>query len=179
MWCQRQLNVLEADNIMVKTRRYLRPRKHQAEQEFQHLLEEATVLVEALVLQQAGSNPEKFKIFDIRKVSIDNLNEVLITIKNLVKNKLHFLDGFFDDLKEECIEKIQESHEFTRLITHLLQRNLISDNNDISLYLSPYIEDWDLLTAGVQSLIINHIVKSINRDIKRTEISEKIAQKFS
>ncbi|MEA2070034.1 MAG: hypothetical protein U9O98_01950, partial [Asgard group archaeon] len=70
---------------MVKTRRYLIPRINQAEKEFKHLLDEGLVLVQALILQQSGTNSERFKTLPIRNVSIDSLNDVLVTLKNLVK----------------------------------------------------------------------------------------------
>lgn len=164
--------------IDMKTRRYLRPRLEKAENEFTHLLEEATLLVEALILQQSGSNSDKFKTFDIKKASIDSLNDVLITLKNLVKDKLYFLDEIIDDIRESCLNKIMVNEEFTKMVTHNLQRNLIADNNDIALYMSPYIDYWDLLTAGVQALILNHIVKSINSEIQRSRVSEQISKNF-
>jgi len=165
-------------STMFKNRRYLRPRIQQAASEFIHVLDEATLLTEALVLQQSGTNLEKFKTLDFKKASIDNLNSVLLTLKAIVKRKLHFLDDFIDDVREECISKISNYPDFVQIIQHSLQLNLISDNNDISLYLAPYINDWDLLTAGVKAIIINHTIRSINNEIQRTQLAEKIAGKF-
>ncbi|MHA1212323.1 MAG: hypothetical protein ACTSSH_07665 [Candidatus Heimdallarchaeota archaeon] len=163
---------------MFKTRRYLRPRMDKAEKELVHVLDEATLLAEALVLQQAGTNPEKFKTFDIKKTSIDSLNGVLITLKSLIKKKLHFLDEIIDDIREDCLAKIKGNTDFTKTVIHSMKLNLISDNSDISLYLAPYIRDWDLLTAGVQAIILNHVVNSINAEIQRVQISEKLTKKF-
>ena len=163
---------------MFKNRRYLRPRIKEAANEFTHILDEATLLVEALVLQQAGTNPEKFKNYNIKKASIDGLNSTLFTFKALLKSKLHFLDEFVDDTRELCIAKISQNQEFSRIIQHSLQLNLIADNNDITLYLSPYIDNWDLLTAGVQALILNHTVRCINQEIQRNQLVEKISKKF-
>ncbi len=163
---------------MFKNRRYLRPRIKQAAEEFTHILDEATLLVEALVLQQSGTSSDKFKNFNFKKASIDNLNSVLYTLKAIIKKNLHFLDDFIDDIREECISKISSQPDFAHIIQHSLQLNLISDNNDISLYLAPYISNWDLLTAGVQAIIINHTVRSINQEIQRTQLAEKIAGKF-
>ncbi|MHA1556340.1 MAG: hypothetical protein ACTSPM_05325 [Candidatus Heimdallarchaeota archaeon] len=163
---------------MFKNRKYLRPRIQKAANEFIHVLDEATLLVEALVLQQSGTNLEKYKTLNFKKASIDGLNSILFTLKALIKGKLHFLDDFIDDVREECISKISKHPEFAHIIQHSLQLNLISDNNDVSLYLAPYIVDWDLLTAGVQALIINHTIRSINQEIQRTQLAEKIAGKF-
>ncbi len=165
-------------SVMFKNRRYLRPRIKQAAEEFTHTLDEATLLVEALVLQQSGTNSDRFKNFNFKKASIDNLNSVLLTLKAITKKNLHFLDDFVDDIREECISKISQYPDFAQIIQHSLQLNLISDNNDISLYLAPYISNWDLLTAGVQAIIINQIIRSINQEIQRTELAEKIASKF-
>ncbi len=163
---------------MFKNRRYVRPRIKQAAEEFTHILDEATLLVEALVLQQSGTSSDKFKNFNFKKASIDNLNSILYTLKAIIKKNLHFLDDFIDDIREECISKISNQPDFAHIIQHSLQLNLISDNNDISLYLAPYISNWDLLTAGVQAIIINHTVRSINQEIQRTQLAEKIAGKF-
>ncbi|MHA1307368.1 MAG: hypothetical protein ACTSO7_10880 [Candidatus Heimdallarchaeota archaeon] len=163
---------------MFKKRRYMRPRVEKAENQFKHVLDEATLLVSALVLQQMGTNPEKFKNFDIKKASIDSLNDVIYTLKNIVKGRLHFLDDIIDDIREDCFEKITEDKEFTQVVTHSLQLNLISDNNDISLYLSPYVDTWDMLTAGVQAIVLNHVIKSINRDVERARLAEKISERI-
>ncbi|MHA1125993.1 MAG: hypothetical protein ACTSSB_11920 [Candidatus Heimdallarchaeota archaeon] len=163
---------------MFKKRRYMRPRVEKAENQFKHVLDEATLLVSALVLQQMGTNPEKFKNFDIKKASIDSLNDVIYTLKNIVKGRLHFLDDIIDDIREDCFEKITEDKEFTQVVTHSLQLNLISDNNDISLYLSPYVDTWDMLTAGVQAVVLNHVIKSINRDVERARLAEKISERI-
>ena len=161
-----------------KNRRYLRPRVEKAENEFKHVLDEATLLVEALILQQTGTNTDKIKNFDIKKASLDSLNDVIYTLKNIMKGKLHFIDDIIDDINEECFEKINENREFTEIVTHSLQLNLISDNNDISLYLAPYVDSWDLLTAGVQTVILNHVIRSINLEIDRARLAEKISSNF-
>lgn len=165
-------------SIMFKNRRYVRPRIQQAIDEFTHVLDEATLLVEALVLQQSGSNLDKFKSFNCKKASIDSLNIALYTFRIIIKTKLHFLDDHIDDIREECISKISKYPEFAQIIQHSLQLNLISDNNDITLYLAPYIANWDLLTAGVKAVIINHTLRSVNQEIQRTQLSEKIDKKF-
>lgn len=165
-------------STMFKNRRYLRPRIQHAAEEFTHVLDEATLLVEALVLQQSGTSSDRFKNFNFKKASIDNLNSVLYTLKTIIKANLHFLDDHIDDIREECISKISNHPDFAHIIRHLLQLNLISDNNDVSLYLAPHIDNWDLLTAGVQAIIINHTVRSINQEIQRTQLAEKIAGKF-
>ncbi|MHA1187802.1 MAG: hypothetical protein ACTSSK_13185 [Candidatus Heimdallarchaeota archaeon] len=163
---------------MFKKRRYLRPRVEKAENQFKHVLDEATLLTSALILQQMGTNPEKFKTYNIKKASIDSLNDVISTLKSLVKGRLHFLDDLIDDLREECFEKITENKDFTHVVSHSLQLNLISDNNDISLYLSPYVDSWDLLTAGVQAVVLNHVIKSINFEIERARMAEKISEQM-
>ncbi|MGC9780595.1 MAG: hypothetical protein HZR80_15235 [Candidatus Heimdallarchaeota archaeon] len=163
---------------MVKARRYIRPRIVKAENELRHILDEATLLVSALILQQAGTNPDRFRTFDIKKASIDSLYSVLFTLKSFIKKKLHFLDELIDNMREDSLQAIIRNKEFAKVITHTLQLNLIADNNDIALYLSPYIDNWDLLTAGVQSLIINHVIKSINNEIERARLSEKLSKKF-
>ncbi|HUT81546.1 MAG TPA: hypothetical protein VMZ29_10125 [Candidatus Bathyarchaeia archaeon] len=163
---------------MFKTRRYLKPRIEKAEKEFIHILDEATLLVEALILQQSGTNPERFKNLQIKKASIDSLNDVLITLKSAIKEKLYFIDDSIDDLREECLDVIKDDREFTQIIIHSMQLNLISDNNDISLYLAPYIESWDLLTAGVQAIILNHVIRSINAEIQRAQMQKKLSDKF-
>ena len=163
---------------MFKNRRYLRPRIQHAADEFTHVLDEATLLAEALILQQSGTNSERFKAFNFRKASIDSLNSIIYTLKSIIKTKLHFLDDYIDDIREECISKISKHPDFAQIVQHSLQLNLISDNNDISLYLAPYINDWDLLTAGVKAIIINHTIISINQEIQRTQLAEKIADKF-
>lgn len=163
---------------MFKNRRYLRPRVEKAENEFKHVLDEATLLVEALILQQTGTNTDKIRNFDIKKASLDSLNDVIYTLKNIMKGKLHFIDELIDDIKEDCFEKIQKNTEFTQIVTHSLQLNLISDNNDISLYLAPYVDSWDLLTAGVQTVILNHVIRSINLEIDRARLAERISSNF-
>lgn len=163
---------------MFKNRRYLKPRIQEARQEFDHILDEATLLVEALVLQQSGTNLDKFKNMDFKKASIDSLNSTLSTLKNLLKSKLHFLDDFIDNERELNLAKIQNDGDFAYIIQKILPLNLISDNNDISLYLSPYIDYWDLLTAGVKVIILNQIVKSINNEIMRSQLADKISKKF-
>ncbi len=163
---------------MVKARRYIRPRIVKAENELRHILDEATLLVSALILQQAGTNPDRFRTFDIKKASIDSLYSVLFTLKSFIKKKLHFLDELIDNIREDSLQAIIRNKEFAKVITHTLQLNLIADNNDIALYLSPYIDNWDLLTEGVQSLIINHVIKSINNEIERARLSEKLSKKF-
>jgi len=163
---------------MFKSRRYLKPRIEKAVNEFTHILDEATLLVEALILQQSGTNPERFKTLQIKKASIDSLNDVLLTLKAEIKDKLFFLDESIDDLREDCLETIQENSEFARIVLHSMQLNLISDNNDISLYLAPYIESWDLLSAGVQAIILNHVIRSINAEIQRAQLQKKLSEKF-
>ncbi|MBN1329555.1 MAG: hypothetical protein JXA54_08790 [Candidatus Heimdallarchaeota archaeon] len=163
---------------MFKTRRYLKPRIEKTEEEFFHILDEATLLVEAIILQQSGTNPERFKTLPIKKTSIDSLNDVLITLKSFIKEKLHFIDDSIDDLREGCLEAIKDDREFAQIIIHSMQLNLISDNSDISLYLAPYIESWDLLTSGVQAIILNHTIRSINKEIQRTQMQKKLSEKF-
>ena len=51
---------------MFKARRYLKPRIEKAEKELIHTLDEATLLVSALILRHSGSNPDRFKTFDIK-----------------------------------------------------------------------------------------------------------------
>ncbi|MFW9923743.1 MAG: hypothetical protein ACFFDW_10705 [Candidatus Thorarchaeota archaeon] len=163
---------------MFKNRRYLKPRIAQAAEEFYHTLDEATLLAEALVLQHTGTNLDRFKNFDFKKASIDSLNDILSTLKSLVKNKLHFLDDNIDDEREECLRIISSNSDFAQIVTKSLQLNLISDNNDISLYLAPYCDYWELLTAGVRALILNQVIRSINQEIQRTQLVEKISKKF-
>jgi hypothetical protein len=162
-------------NILFKARRYLKPRIEKAEKELIHFLDEATLLVEALILQHSGTNPDRFRTLDIKKASIDSLNGVLLTLKSIVKKNLHFIDEVMDDIRENSLEIIKENQDFARTIIHSMQLNLISDNNDISLYMAPYTEKWELLTAGVQAVVLNHVVKSINSEIQRSRISEKIS----
>ncbi|NHJ05793.1 MAG: hypothetical protein EAX90_13285 [Candidatus Heimdallarchaeota archaeon] len=163
---------------MFKNRRYLKPRIQKACQEFNHVLDEATLLVEALVLQQSGSNLDKFKNMNFKKASIDSLNDIIVTLKNIVKSNLHFLDESIDYENEENFSKIQTDHEFTNIIQYILRLNLISDNNDVTLYLAPYIDNWDLLTAGVRVVILSQVIRSINNEIQRSQLAEKISKKF-
>jgi hypothetical protein len=163
---------------MFKARRYLKPRVEKAEEELIHTLDEATLLVEALVLQQSGSNPERFKTFDIKKVSIDRLNDVLFTLKNYIKGRLHFIDGLIDDIREDNLTRIKDNDDFTKVVIHSMKMNLISDNSNISLYLAPYIDSWDMLTAGVQVIILNHVINSINSEIQRATLAEKLSKTF-
>lgn len=156
----------------------MKPRVDKAERELKHTLDEATLLVEALVLQQSGSNPEKFKTFDIKKVSIDRLNDVLFTLKTYIKGRLHFIDELIDDIREENLARIKDNDDFTKVIIHSMKMNLISDNSNISLYLSPYIDSWDMLTAGVQVIILNHVINSINSEIQRATLTEKLSKQF-
>ena len=72
-------------NTLFKARRYLKPRIEKAEKELIHFLDEATLLVEALILQHSGTNPDRFRTLDIKKASIDSLNSVLLTLKSIVK----------------------------------------------------------------------------------------------
>ncbi|MBK5113668.1 MAG: hypothetical protein KGD59_12415 [Candidatus Heimdallarchaeota archaeon] len=163
---------------MFKARRYLKPRIDKAEEELIHTLDEATLLVEALVLQQSGSNSERFKTFDIKKVSIDRLNDVLFTLKNYIKGRLHFIDGLIDDIREDNLTRIKDNDDFTKVVIHSMKMNLISDNSNISLYLAPYIDSWDMLTAGVQVIILNHVINSINSEIQRATLAEKLSKTF-
>lgn len=163
---------------MFKNRRYVKPRIEKATKEFKHLLDEATLLVEALILQQSGTNPDKFKSMNIKKASIDGLYDVITTLKNVIKSQLHFLDESIDNENEENFAKIQTNKEFTNIIQHVLQLNLISDNNDIALYLAPYIDYWDLLTAGVRLIILSQVIRNINNEIQRAQLAEKISKKF-
>ncbi|NHJ38986.1 MAG: hypothetical protein FK731_03060 [Asgard group archaeon] len=163
---------------MFKSRRYVRPRIEKAEKELVHFLDEATLLVEALILQHSGTNPDKFRTFDIKKASIDSLNGVLLTLKSIIKKNLHFVDEIIDDIRENSLKIIENNADFTKIISHSMQLNLISDNNDISLYMAPYTESWDLLTAGVQAIIINHVIKSINSEIQRARVAEMISKKL-
>jgi len=163
---------------MFKARRYLKPRVEKAEKELKHTLDEATLLVEALVLQQSGSNPDRFRTFDIKKVSIDRLNDVLFTLKTYIKGRLHFIDELIDDIREDNLTKIKNHNEFAKVIIHSMQLNLISDNSNISLFLAPYIDSWDMLTAGVQVIILNHVINSINTEIQRASLAEKLSKQF-
>lgn len=163
---------------MFRTRRYLKPRIEKAEKELRHTLDEATLLVEALVLQQSGTNLDRFKTLDFKKVSIDRLNDVLFTLKTYIKSRLHFIDELIDDIREDNLAEIKNNSEFTKVIIHSMQMNLISDNSNISLYLAPYIDFWNMLTAGVQLLILNHVINSINAEIQRTALAEKLSKQF-
>ncbi|NHJ48488.1 MAG: hypothetical protein FK733_11950 [Asgard group archaeon] len=163
---------------MFKSRRYIKPRLDKAEKEFKHFLDEATLLVEALILQHLGSNPDKFRSLDIKKASIDSLNDVLLTLKSLIKKNLHFVDEIIDDIREDCLKVITRNSDFTKIIAHSMKLNLISDNNDISLYMAPFTERWELLTAGVQAVVLNHVIKSINTEIQRAQLHEKISKQF-
>ena len=163
---------------MFKNRRYLKPRIQKAENELNHTLDEATILVEALVLQMSGTNPEKYKTFFVKKASIDSLNDVLQTLKSIIKSKLHFIDDFLDYERDQNLKRVAQNIEFGKIIKHCMQLNLISDNSDITLYLSPYIESWDLLTAGVRVLVLNHVIRSINLEIQRSQLADKISKKF-
>jgi hypothetical protein len=163
---------------MFKGRRYVKPRIEKAETELKHFLDEATLLAEALILQHLGTNPERFRAMDIKKASIDNLNDVLLTLKSHIKKNLHFVDDLIDSIREDCLRRITRNDEFTRIVTHSMNLNLISDNNDISLYMAPFTESWDMLTAGVQAVVLNHVIKSINAEIKRAQISEELSKKF-
>jgi hypothetical protein len=159
---------------MVRNRRYILPRKKRAREDFDHLLEEAVVLVQTIVLQQSGTNLEKYKTLPIKKVSIDSLNDCLLTLKAIAKENMHFLDSYIDEIRDNCIAVISKNKEFMKVITECLKLNLISDNSHISLFLSPYAEYWNLFTAGVKSLVINHIIRSINREIAHNQMKEKI-----
>jgi len=163
---------------MFKQRRYIRPRVERARKDFKHLLDEATLLVEALILQQAGSRPERFRTLNFKKASIDSLHSVLLTLKNLVKEQLPFLTETMDAIQDEAMKRIATKNSFAKIIIRVFKLNLIADNSDISLYLAPFIEDWELLSYGVQAIILNHIIKSINQDIERTQLAEKISKKF-
>lgn len=163
---------------MFKARRYMKPRIDKAEKELKHTLDEATLLVEALVLQQSGSSSDRFKTMDIKKVSIDRLNDVLFTLKTYIKGRLHFIDELIDDIREDNLSRIKDHNDFTKVIIHSMKMNLISDNSNISLYLSPYIDSWDMLTAGVQVIILNHVINSINSEIQRTSLTEKLSKQF-
>jgi hypothetical protein len=59
-----------------------------------------------------------------------------------------------------------------------MKMNLISNNSNISLYLAPYIDSWDMLTAGVQVIILNHVINSINSEIQRATLAEKLSKTF-
>ncbi len=163
---------------MSKPRRYLKPRKEKAEKELRHTLDEATLLVEALVLQQSGSNPERFRTFDIKKVSIDRLNDVLFTLKSYIKGRLHFIDNLIDDIREDSLTRIKDHDDFAKVVIHSMKMNLISDNSNISLFLAPYVDSWDMLTAGVQVIILNHVINSINTEIQRAALAEKLSKQF-
>jgi len=163
---------------MFKARRYLKPRIEKAEKELKHTLDEATLLVEALVLQQSGSNPDRFRTMDIKKVSIDRLNDVLFTLKSFIKGRLHFIDELIDDIQEESLHMIKNDDDFAQAVLHSMKMNLISDNSNISLFLAPYIDSWDMLTAGVQVIILNHVINSINSEIERATLAEKISKQF-
>lgn len=163
---------------MSKPRRYVRPRVEQAIREFKHVLDEAILLSEVLILQQAGTRPERFRAMNFKKASIDSLNDVLLTLKSLIKKKLPFLMDVIDRYQEEAMVKITSKAEFARIIIHCFKLNLIADNSNISLYLAPYIEEWELLSFGVQAIVLNHVIKSINRDIERAHLRERIAKKF-
>ena len=163
---------------MFKTRRYMKPRIEKAEKELRHILDEATLLVEALVLQQSGTSLDRFKTLDFKKVSIDRLNDVLITLKTYIKSRLHFIDELIDNIKEDNLAEIKNNSEFTKVIIHSMQMNLISDNSNISLYLAPYIDSWNMLTAGVQIIILNHVINSINAEIQRAALAEKLSKQF-
>jgi len=176
--CYHKERVKQPVNSVFKSRRYIRPRVEKAENEFKHVLDEATLLAEALILQQTGTNTDKIRNFDFKKASIDSLNDVIYTLKNIIKKRLHFLDDMIDDIREDCLEKITGNKDFTRIITHSLQLNLISDNNDISLYLAPYVDSWEMLTAGVQTVILNHVIRSINLEIERAKLAAKISGNF-
>lgn len=174
-------SILAKDNpaiYMFKTRRYMKPRKEKAEKELRHTLDEATLLVEALVLQQSGSSSDRFKTLDIKKVSIDRLNDVLLTLKTYIKSRLHFIDELIDEIREDSLAKIKTHNDFAKVVIHSMKMNLISDNSNISLYLAPYIDSWDMLTAGVQVIILNHVINSINVEIQRATLVEKISKQF-
>ena len=156
----------------------MKPRIDKAEKELKHTLDEATLLVEALVLQQSGSSSDRFKTMDIKKVSIDRLNDVLFTLKTYIKGRLHFIDELIDDIREDNLSRIKDHNDFTKVIIHSMKMNLISDNSNISLYLSPYIDSWDMLTAGVQVIILNHVINSINSEIQRSSLTEKLSKQF-
>ncbi len=156
----------------------MKPRVDKAEKELKHTLDEATFLVEALVLQQSGSSSDRFKTMDIKKVSIDRLNDVLFTLKTYIKGRLHFIDELIDDIREDNLTRIKDNNDFTKVIIHSMKMNLISDNSNISLYLSPYIDSWDMLTAGVQVIILNHVINSINSEIQRSSLTEKLSKQF-
>lgn len=163
---------------MFKARRYVKPRIEKAEKDLIHFLDEATLLVEALILQHLGTKPDRFRTLDIKKASIDSLNGVLLTLKSIVKKNLHFVDEVLDDIRENNLKIIEKDNDFTKIINHSMQLNLISDNNDISLYMAPFTKSWDLLTAGVQIVVLNHVIKSINSEIQRARVSEMISEKL-
>ena len=156
----------------------MKPRVEKAEKELRHTLDEATLLVEALVLQQSGSNPDRFRVLDIKKVSIDRLHDVLITLKTYIKSRLHFIDELIDNIMGDNYAIVKNHNEFAKVIIHSMEMNLISDNSNISLYLAPYIDSWDMLTAGVQILILNHVINSINAEIQRAALAEKLSKQF-
>ncbi len=173
--------ILAIDNSVIpmsKPRRYLKPRIEKAEKELRHTLDEATLLVEALVLQQSGSNPDRFRTFDIKKVSIDRLNDVLLTLKSYIKGRLHFIDDLIDNIREDNLTRIKTNDEFAKVVIHSMQMNLISDNSNISLFLAPYVDSWDMLTAGVQVIILNHVINSINTEIQRATLAGKLSKQF-
>ena len=161
---------------MFKDRKFFKPRIAEAEKEFVHVLNEAALLFEALILQQTGTNAEKVKNLDIKKASINELNAVLVTLKSLVKKKLAFTIDLIDEIREECLKAIIENNDFGKTVKHSLDLNLIADNNDITLYLAPYVEYWTMLDAGVKVIILNHIINSINADILRASMAEQITK---
>ena len=163
---------------MFKSRRYIKPRVDKTKTGFLHLLDEATLLAEALILQHSGTRIERFKSFGVKRASINELNAVLVTMKSFVKKNLHYLDDTIDNLREESLKRIKQNTDFTRVIIRTMNMNLIADNNDISLYLAPFVIYWDLLTCGVHALILNQIIKNINLEIQRVDIASKISKKL-
>ncbi|MBD3189229.1 MAG: hypothetical protein GF308_01220 [Candidatus Heimdallarchaeota archaeon] len=153
---------------------FRRRQRKKTKNQFKHLLDEAIILFQTIILQQSGTNAEKFKVLPIKKASIDNLSDCLITVKNYTKKNQDTLQKYIQVLRDECINDLKQDEDLSHIVLELMKRNLIADNNDIALYLAPYADNWNLFSNAVQFLILNHIIKSINRDRQKSKISSMI-----